>query len=213
MPRRPRQLSFVARPTAEQAAFIHRFIRNPKLTVNNWAVRAGHPESTLRRFLTTEGATMNYGTMKDFATAEGITVDDLLTIKGKVMVPLVGKIGAGAVVHLLDGDSSQGFAGEQVELPVGVEAHSDIQALEIDGDSMHPLQNRWLIFYRLAHDGVTDAEIDKLCVVKLADGTLMLKVLHRGTTHGRFNLESWNAPLLIDQNVTCASPVLSIVPR
>lgn len=203
--------NFVNNPTPFQAVFLAHLKNNPRLSMNEWAKRAGRPESTLRRFLTTEGATMDHRNLVAFATAEGINLDYLLTTKGKVLVPLVGKIGAGAEVRLLDGDSTQGY-NESVEMPPGVDFSEDLQALEIEGDSMHPLRDRWRVFFSKRHNGVTDSEIGKLCIVQLDDGRRLLKELHRGSEAGRFNLASWNAPLIADAVVVWASVVLAIIP-
>lgn len=210
MPRRPTADSFARNPSRLQKALIQ-YLLDHRLTVNGWATASGLGESTLRMALKKDGATITYGTLQKLATGEGKEVKDILGFDVNPPALLVGKVGAGAVVRLFDGDTSQGEQ-EEVEAPVGIDNSGDLQCLEIEGDSMHPFRNGWRVFFRMVHDGVTDNEIGHLCVIKLADGHMYLKELYRGSAPGRFTLQSWNAPPMIDQIVATAALVLAIVP-
>lgn len=119
---------------------------------------------------------------------------------------LVGYIGAGGEVFPID-DHAQGAGLEPVEAPSGAEGSV---ALRIRGNSMHPLQDGWLIFYRREVDGVDPSLVGRLCVVKLTNGAMMLKTLRHGRKKGRWNLESYNEPMREDQKLEWASKVLFI---
>ena len=101
---------------------------------------------------------------------------------------------------------------ETVDAPEGV-GKAPMVAVRIRGESMHPMREGWLLFYRRDHSGVPEGCLNRLCVVKLAgDGPVLVKEVHRGYRTGRFLLTSWNAPPLEDVEVDWAAPVLSIRP-
>lgn len=123
---------------------------------------------------------------------------------------VVGYIGAGEQIFAMD-DHEKGAGLEEVDLPPGIFG-DDLCALKIRGNSMRPLRDGWVVFYRKSQDGVPDTAISELCVVKLTDGRVFLKELRRGYTKGLFNLESWSAasPPMIDQEVEWAVPIEAI---
>lgn len=49
--------------------------------------------------------------------------------------------------------------------------------------------------------------INEECVVRLTNGQMLVKIIRRGTRKTLFNLESWNAPLMEDQEIDWASPI------
>jgi transcriptional regulator with XRE-family HTH domain len=127
------------------------------------------------------------------------------------MVSVVGYVGAGQEIFALD-DHALGAGLEEVEAPEGV-GRDTMVAVRVRGESMHPLRNGWLLFYRRDQHGVPEACLNRLCIVKLADdGPVMVKELHRGYRQGHFVLSSWNAPPLEDVRLDWAAPVLSIRP-
>ena len=86
-------------------------------------------------------------------------------------------------------------------------------AVRVRGDSMHPMRDGWLLFYRRDHAGVSEDCLNRLCVIKLADeGPIMVKEVRRGYRPNYFILSSWNAPPLEDVRLEWAAPVLSIRP-
>ncbi len=125
----------------------------------------------------------------------------------KAQAPIVSYIGAGAEIFPLD-DHAQGEGLEKIDLPPGVE--EPCVAAIIRGNSMHPFKEGWVIFWNKEQDGVPEDCLGQLSVVKLTDGRMLLKVLHRGSRKGRYRLESWNAPTLEDQAVEWAARVLGI---
>lgn len=118
---------------------------------------------------------------------------------------LIGKVGAGSEITRFEHPDV--LAG--IPLPPGLDAPN---VAEIDGDSQHPLQPGWLIFYGAENQGVTEAVMGKLCVVQVKDGPTLLKTLKRGTREGLFRLESWNAATREDVELVWAARVMDIRP-
>ncbi len=126
-------------------------------------------------------------------------------------VSVVGYVGAGQEIFALD-DHALGAGLEEVEAPEGV-GRDTMVAVRVRGESMHPLRDGWLLFYRRDQHGVPEACLNRLCIVKLADdGPVLVKELHRGYREGHFVLSNWNAPPIEDVRVDWAAPVLSIRP-
>jgi len=141
-----------------------------------------------------------------------VPVEWLLTGRGgegPTTVPVVSYVGAGAEIYPID-DFPKGRGLEQVEAPPGA---PECVAAWIKGDSMYPLRAGWLVFWAKHQEGVPDACIGMLCVVKVKDGPTLLKELRRGSKRGRYTLESWNAPPREDVAVEWASPIIDIRPR
>jgi hypothetical protein len=77
----------------------------------------------------------------------------------------------------------------------------------VRGDSQAPMiTDGWIIFYSRDPEPDAAAVVGRLCIVKQADGPVMLKRVRRGPTTGRFNLESANAPLVEDVALEWAAP-------
>jgi len=75
------------------------------------------------------------------------------------------------------------------------------------GDSMYPRYFDGERLFYVNREHPPSELIGQECVVKLHDGRMLVKILRRGSRSGRFNLESWNAGLLEDQQVEWAAPV------
>lgn len=117
--------------------------------------------------------------------------------------PVLGYVGAGAHIFPVD-DFPQGEALEDVELPGASPATVAVIAR---GDSMHP---RYFDGERIFYDNreLPPKElIGRECVVKLKNGGMLLKILRKGSRPNRFNLDSWNAQPIEDQEVEWAAPV------
>lgn len=72
-------------------------------------------------------------------------------------------------------------------------------AVEIMGDSLGPLLDRWYAIYNDVRSPVTDDMINKLCVVGLDDDRVLIKLIKRNGT--RFDLHSNNDKEKPIQNV------------
>lgn len=124
----------------------------------------------------------------------------------KRMAPLVGYVGASAEAHYVP-------AGElgTVEAPAG--STESTVAVEIRGDSLGPLFDRWLVFYDDVRRPVTADLIGRLCVVGLEDGRHMVKKIRRSKTKGLFHLISNTEAPILDVAIEWAALVKTMVPR
>jgi transcriptional regulator with XRE-family HTH domain len=123
-------------------------------------------------------------------------------------VPLVGYVGAGAAAHFY-GDSQ----GELDRVPAPKNATKDTVAVEIHGESLGPLFDRWIVYYDDRRSPVTPDMIGLLCVVGLNDDRVLVKRIRRSRTPGLFHLESNTEPTILDVEIAWAAKVRSIEPR
>jgi hypothetical protein len=98
-----------------------------------------------------------------------------------------------------------------VEAPEG--ATSDTVAVEIRGESLGELFDRWLVYYDDVRRPLTTDMIGQLCVVGLVDGRILVKKVRRGQLDGRFNLLSNTEPPIYDAEVEWAAKVRQMSPR
>lgn len=122
-------------------------------------------------------------------------------------VPLVGYVAAGAVTRFFD---DQGEI-DEVDAPDG--STSDTVAVEIRGDSLGSIFDRWLVFYDEVRSPITNDLIGKLCVVGLADGRIMVKKVQRSKTQGYYHLLSNTEEPILDAVIDWAAKVKNMVPR
>lgn len=165
-----------------------------------------------------ENATQGRGVPRDaaikYAKFYRVSTDFILTGKGnqthKTQTPVVGYIGAGAEVFPVD-DHAKGEGLDKVDPPSGIEF--PCVAARVRGDSMYPmLEDGWLVFWTRDNESVPEECLNKLCVVQVKDGPMLVKRLRRGSRAGLFNLESHNAPLRTDVALEWAARVLDIRP-
>ena len=151
---------------------------------------------------------------KKYARRFGVTPEWLLTGRepfplGEDMQPakvrVVGYVGAGAEAHIYD--VAQGDL-DEVEPPMA--ANESTVAVEIRGNSLGSFFNRWLAFYDNVHQPVTHDLFGELCVVGLADGRVLIKLLQRSKAEGLYNLLSQTEPPIRDVAVEWAAKVLSM---
>ena len=107
-------------------------------------------------------------------------------------VAVVGKVGAGARVPLVDA-YEKGDGLYHVARPPQLPAHG-VVAVEVEGDSMAPMYQpgHVLFFRRHAEDAVFEEDIGKPCVVECVDGMAWVKMLKRGSEPGCWHLVSLN---------------------
>lgn len=123
-------------------------------------------------------------------------------------VPVVGYVAAGSAAVLYS--EGQGNL-DYVTAPDN--AGPMTVAAEIRGDSLGPVLDNWLVFYDDVRSPVTPDMFNKLCVVGLADGRVLVKRL-RPAANGLFHLDSnSNEPTLTDQTVEWAAVVTNMRPR
>lgn len=103
------------------------------------------------------------------------------------LVPVVGYVGAGAVVHMYDRGAGSS-AIEYVKAPKGFGA---VEALEVRGDSMYPVyRNGDTIYFGGREAELPITESDEY-VIELRDGRILLKIVEpRG--NGTYTLLAYN---------------------
>ena len=187
------------------------------LNPTKWGRMAGVSEGTIRKYLTgTGGKTLNAITEKKLATAAGVTVSGLYgedydsPIVKDVWVK--GIVGAGAKVTLWDSGMGEGEGYSRVPWPPGVPMTEDLIAFEIRGDSMPPYEPGDLVYLEES-DALPGPEIiNKVCVVELENGDLLIKKVRRGYAPGRYNLHSFDGrPPIEDAHVVKAARVRAVV--
>ena len=120
------------------------------------------------------------------------------------MVPVVGYVGGGSEIFPFD-DYARGSGFEEAEAPPGIAA--DTVSVVVRGDSMYPRYFDGEQLFYVRDDRPPDELVGKECIVRLTDGRMIVKIVRRGSKQGRFHLESWNAPIMEDQEVEWAAPV------
>ncbi len=123
-------------------------------------------------------------------------------------VAVVGYVGAGSEAHFYE--VAQGDL-DEVEPPR--EANEDTVAVEIRGNSLGAIFNRWLVFYDDVRRPVTPDLIGELCVVGLQDGRVLIKLLQRSKTEGLFNLAAETENPIRDVAIEWAAKVKSMARR
>lgn len=122
-------------------------------------------------------------------------------------VNLVGYVSAGAETHFFANDEPL----DEVPAPMG--ATDSTVAVEIRGDSLGSFFDRWLVFYDDVRRPVTAELINKLCVVGLEDGRILIKKIQRSKARGLFHLLSQTEDPILDVEITWAARVKIMVPR
>ena len=142
------------------------------------------------------------------AAAFGVDAGEVVTDK-RSLVPVAGFVGAGSEAHLY-GDSQGPL--DEVTAPEG--ATPQTIAVEVRGDSLGSFFDGWLVFYDDVRSPVTDDLLGRLCVVGLADGRVLVKMIRQSRTdRGLFDLHGQFSDPVLDVAIVWAAPVKSIVPR
>lgn len=154
-----------------------------------------------------------------YARKFGVSLEWLLTGKGprerrplpsgdaKRTVNLVGYVGAGAETHFFANDEPL----DEVDAPDGT---SDTTvAVEIRGESLGSFFDRWLVFYDDVRRPVTTDLLNKICVVGLEDGRILIKKIQRSKAKGLFHLLSQTEGPILDVAIEWAARVKVMVPK
>lgn len=124
-------------------------------------------------------------------------------------VPLVGYVGAGAAAHYYGHSNGD----ELDQVPAPSDASKDTVAVEVRGDSLGPLFDRWLVYYDDVRSPVTPDMYGRLCVVGLPDDRILVKRIRQSRTPGFFHLESNAEPTILDVQILWAARVKAMEPR
>lgn len=138
--------------------------------------------------------------MKRYSSAYRVPMDWLVLGKkpGSAIIPVIGDVGPGGVVHMADTD-------EPVE---GIEGPPDLRkgaaALKVMGDSMYPryFEGDLIVYKQPVPAGEANGHE---CVVELKDGTVMIRILHMH--NGIVSLDGINTPPLHDAAISWVAPV------
>lgn len=123
------------------------------------------------------------------------------------MVRLVGYVGAGAEGHFY----AAGEIDDEVPAPDGVTETT--VALEVRGESLGALFDHWLVYYDDVRSPITPDLLGQLCVVGLPDDRVLVKQVRASKSRGLFHLLSNTEGPILDQPVSWAAKVKSMVPR
>lgn len=179
-----------------------------KLTLERLAEQLGTSAGHLHKWETGK-VSITLDRLGDVAEALGCSMVDL--IEGLARVPVVGSVGAGAVVESVDA-YALGQGDRMVRCPTGLDPQQTV-AVDVRGDSMLPIEDGWLLFYTRNYDGVPVECLGKLCIVQLADdGPRYVKRVKLGRRPGLFNLYSTNAREMEDIALAWAASVLDARP-
>lgn len=149
-------------------------------TVSKWENGKQHPESHHMDII---GSLEGVGETGTNSTTDS---NPLFTL-----VPLVGYVGAGAVVHFVDRGAGSS-AIDYIKAPKGFGA---VEALEVRGDSMYPVyRNGDIVFFGGRAADLPIRGEDEY-VVELTDGRVLLKVVE-ARSDGTYSLNAYNAPPL-----------------
>lgn len=122
--------------------------------------------------------------------------------------PIVGYVGAGSEAHYYDGGHPpDDFA----PMPPG--GTDQTVAVEVRGDSLGTIFNRWLVYYDDVRTPPTPDMLRKLCVVGLASGQVLVKMLAKGSLPGRYHLLSQTEGMIEDADIIWAAEVRAMAPR
>lgn len=175
------------------------------LTIEQLADKVGISVSYLWRLAHSE-RNLSHKTLVKIAAALEVHPKEILD--QQPMVPIVGYVGAGAVMHYYAlADSPDEF----VPMPEG--GNENTVAVEVRGSSLGSIFDTWLVYYDRVHETPTSDMLGKLCVVGLPDDRVLVKRIRRGSAPGLFNLESNTEGLIEDAEIVWAARVRTMTPR
>lgn len=145
-------------------------LRVTQPTVSRWVGGTQRPEIDQHQRIAKEAQRLGLDRMIEELEAAGVEDEE----QPKPTVPVKGYVSAGAAAHYLPLSNNEL---DWVDAPK--DATEKTIALEIRGDSLGALFDRWLVFYDEVRSPVTSDLIGKTCVVGLADGRILVKKLKR----------------------------------
>lgn len=178
---------------------VREILQEPGWTQMKVANEVGVSQSTVNRWL--KGS-----------EPEGQNRDDLNALYERIFggnagpkIPLKGYIGAGQAIYPFE-DGGE----ELIDAPP--KARSSTVAAKVRGDSMLPhYEDGDIIYY--SQNLPPEEMRNRRCVVKLADGRMLVKTLRRGSTDQLWTLTSTNAADIEDVVVEWVAPIDWIKPR
>jgi SOS-response transcriptional repressor LexA len=124
------------------------------------------------------------------------------------LVPVVGKIGAGAEIQPeFEQVPPEGLYEIEVPFPIPAEAI----ALQVEGDSMWPRYDPGDVIICWRQGNEVQEVVGWEAAVRTADGKRYLKRIQRGATAGTFDLESHNAAPIRGVRIDWAAEIKGVV--
>jgi len=164
---------------------------------------------------------LNQDNMNLIAKALKKRPEELISLQNRI--PIVGTVGAGGEVFPIDDlplvpaqmtpEEMDQMNCEWTDSPPGVYPDG-IVALRVEGTSMMPFMPAGTIVYYAERfeGGAPDHCLATLCVVQLRDGKTLLKMVRKGQSHGKFDLQSYNFETITDVDLAWCAPVIFIKP-
>lgn len=194
------------------------FSAHPHIKPATISARVGD-KSTIRKLLDGTVRTPTLATAVRIAEELGTTVEAIIGLEPTQSIPVLGRVGAGAMVPLVDADEAAGGM-FRVGAPSQLLRRGDVSqfaAVEVQGDSMAPqYQPGDILFYcRATHEGILDEDIGRACVVAGDDGNAWVKQVKRGDEPGLFHLISLNptGENMHNRHIKWASRVILALPE
>lgn len=127
-----------------------------------------------------------------------------MPLTGENSVPVIGYVDGEGEVHMLDGDDRY-----NIPLPEGSPPSSAV----VCRTAMSPLElmDGWTIFIE-EPKAATQEHLNRLCVVKVKNGTTLLRTVRRGYKPGTFNLLTDHGTTVADAQLEWAAGVHLIRP-
>jgi hypothetical protein len=122
-------------------------------------------------------------------------------------VPLVGYVSAGAQAINIPLHEN-----ELDRIPAPPGATGKTRALEIRGDSLGELFDRWIVFFDDEHRPVSPDLLNRLCIVSLHDGRVLVKKIKRAPD-GTYDLLSNTEKPIRNVEIKWAARVKHMAPR
>ena len=123
--------------------------------------------------------------------AEYLDIDPGWLIVKSRPVPVVGRVGAGSEVELVDA-YARGDGLYHVDSPADLPAR-DVVAVEVVGDSMEPLITQGdVLFFSRDFVGLNVGAVGTVSIINTHDGRVLVKQLLQGREKGLFDLYSAN---------------------
>lgn len=183
------------------------------LEQDQFAEKLGTTQSTVSRW--ERGSKPGADFLRKIADMANTTIDRLLGIDDLAAVPanqipVVGYVGAGATVIPFD-DYAKGDGMAYVDRPAFVTGQA--VAVEVRGDSLWPVaEDGWRLVYTGQQAVLEEEVLNRLCIVQLVDGRMLVKRIAKGSIPQRYHLISTNAPIMEDIEVVWAARVKAIIP-
>jgi transcriptional regulator with XRE-family HTH domain len=169
--------------------------------VGNWERDLGIKTENLRSIAQTFGVDFNW-----LVTGQGAPTREA------DKVPLVGKVGGGAVVYPID-DHAVGAGLDEVDAPP--RRTPTMVAVQVEGDSMAAwnADDGSILYYDDRQEPPDPAMIGKIVIVWCEDERVLVKKLLSGSDHGLWSLMSSNGTIERDVPLRYAARVKFIEPR